>query len=95
MKQVRVESISNGEFPVDVYISDVYGNNTTLLGTIDPGPVPPQVFYNTVIPEIFQNAPQVMITLTDNNGCDLFKIVDCTFSCTFEVIITPYEVFAV
>ncbi len=87
MIQVRITEITGGTYPIDVYISDVYGNHQTLLGTIDPGPVPPIVEYNTVIPSIFQTAPQIMLTLTDNNGCSLFKLLECTFGCTFQITI--------
>jgi hypothetical protein len=87
MTQVRITEITGGTYPIDVYISDVYGNHQTLLGTINPGPVPPIVEYNTVIPSIFQTAPQIMLTLTDNNGCSLFKLLDCTFGCTFQITI--------
>lgn len=87
MIQVRITEITGGTYPIDVYISDVYGNNQTLLGTINPGPVPPIVEYNTVIPSIFDTAPQIMLTLTDNNGCSIFKLLDCTFGCTFQITI--------
>ena len=87
MTQVRITEISGGTYPIDVYISDVYGNYQTLLGTIDPGPVPPIVEYNTVIPSIFDTAPQIMLTLTDNNGCSIFKLLECTFGCTFQITI--------
>jgi hypothetical protein len=93
MTQIRLEFIYNGSFPVDVFISDIYGNNSSQLGTIDPGPVPPQVMYNTVIPSIFNTAPQVMLTLRDNDGCEVFKILDCTFNCALEIIITPNFVY--
>ena len=87
MIQVRITEITGGTFPIDVYISDVYGNYQTLLGTINPGPVPPVVEYNTVIPSIFQTAPQIMLTLTDDSGCSVFKILDCTFGCAFQITI--------
>ena len=87
MTQVRITEISGGTYPIDVYISDVYGNNQTLLGTINTGPVPPIIEYNTVIPSIFNTAPEIMLTLTDNNGCSIFKILQCTFGCTFQITI--------
>jgi hypothetical protein len=87
MTQVRITDISGGTYPISVYIADVYGNNSTLLGTIDTGPVPPTVNYNTVIPSIFQNAPQIMLTLIDSNNCQVFKILDCTFGCDFQITI--------
>jgi hypothetical protein len=87
MTQVRITEISGGTYPISVFISDVYGNNSNLLGTISSGPVPPVIKYNSVIPSIFQNAPQIMLTLTDSNDCQIFKILDCTFGCEFQIII--------
>lgn len=87
MNQVRITEISGGTFPISVYISDVYGNNQTLLGTINSGPVPPTVTYNSVIPSIFNTAPEIMLRLIDDNGCDVFKILQCTFGCAFEITI--------
>ena len=87
MTQVRITEISGGTYPISVYISDVYGNNSTLLGTITPGPVPPTVEYNTTIPSIFNTAPQIMLTLVDANNCSIFKLLDCTFGCTFQITI--------
>ena len=87
MTQVRITEISGGTFPINVYISDVYGNNQTLIGTINSGPVPPTVEYNTVIPPIFNTAPEIMLKLVDSNNCEIFKILQCTFGCAFEITI--------
>lgn len=88
MTQVRITDISGGTYPISVFISDVYGNNQTLIGTIATGTtVPPTVYFNTVIPSIFQTAPQIMLTLFDANNCSVFKILDCTFGCTFQITI--------
>ncbi len=87
MTQVRITDISGGTYPISVYIADVYGNNQTLLGSISPGPVPPIVEYNTTIPSIFNTAPQIMLMLVDANNCSIFKILDCTFGCTFQITI--------
>jgi hypothetical protein len=87
MTQVRITDISGGTYPIIVYISDVYGNNQTLLGTISSGPVPPTVQYNTTIPSIFNTAPQILLTLVDANNCSIFKLLDCTFGCTFQITI--------
>jgi hypothetical protein len=87
MTQVRITDISGSTaYPFSVYISDVYGNYQTLIGTISTA-VPPTVYYNTVIPSIFQTAPQIMLTLVDSNNCTVFKILDCTFGCTFQITI--------
>ena len=85
MTQVRIDLISGGTFPISVYIADVYGNNQSLLGVIGSGPVPPVVKYNSTIPAIFNTAPQIMLKLIDSNNCEMFKILDCTFGCAFEI----------
>jgi hypothetical protein len=88
MVQVRLTEITGGTYPISVYLSDVYGNNQTLLGTIASGTtVPPIIYYNTVIPAIFQTAPEIMLKLVDANGCETIKILDCTFGCTFNITI--------
>ena len=87
MTQVRIDEISGGTYPISVYIADVYGNNRSLLGVISTGPVPPTVYYNTVIPTIFNTAPEIMLLLVDDNDCEVFKILDCTFGCAFEITI--------
>jgi len=87
MTQIRITDISGGTYPISVYIADVYGNNSYLLGTINSGPVPPTVYYNTVIPTIFNTAPEIMLLLVDDNDCEIFKILDCTFGCAFEITI--------
>lgn len=87
MTQIRITEISGGTFPISVYISDVYGNNKFLLGTISSGTVPPVVTYNSTIPTIFNTAPEIMLTLLDDNGCEIFKLLDCTFGCAFSITI--------
>jgi hypothetical protein len=86
MIQVRITSISGGTTPISVYIADVYGNNKSLLGTIS-STVPPTVSYNSVIPSIFDTAPEIMLILTDSLGCEVFQILQCTFGCSFEITI--------
>ena len=85
MNQIRIDAISGGTYPVSVYISDIYGNNSSLLGTVSSGPVPPVVYFNSVIPSIFLTADQIMLTLIDDNNCEIFKILDCTYGCAFNI----------
>jgi hypothetical protein len=87
MTQIRINEISGGTFPINVYISDVYGNNQSLIGVISSGPVPPIVRYNSLIPSIFNTAPEIVLTLTDSNECEIFKKLQCTFGCAFEITI--------
>ena len=87
MVQVRIDNITGGAYPINVYIADVYGNNEHLIGIINPGPVPPEVSFNSSIPAIFYTAPEIMLKLVDANGCVVFKILDCTFGCAFDITI--------
>jgi hypothetical protein len=87
MVQIRITEISGGTYPIDVILSDIYGNYATTLATINAGPVPPVQTYNSTIPSIFQTAPEVMLKLVDANDCEIFKILDCTFGCAFEITI--------
>jgi hypothetical protein len=77
MVQIRITNITGGTYPIDVYISDVYGNNQSYLTTITSGPVPPTLFYTTIIPSIFNTASEVMLRLVDANGCEIFEILPC------------------
>lgn len=85
MNQIRIEGISGGTFPISVYIADSYGNNRYFIDTINPGPVPPPVRYNSTIPDIFEGVPQIMLILVDANGCERFELLPCTFGCSFEI----------
>jgi hypothetical protein len=91
MRQIRIVNISGETYPVDVFIADIYGNYQTYLGTITSGtaPNPPfsSVNYTTQIPPIFNTAPAIMLLLVDSNGCRIFKILDCTFGCYFDITI--------
>lgn len=85
MNQIRINEISGGTYPISVYISDIYGNNSSLLGVVSSGPVPPVVYFNSIIPSIFLTADQIMLSLIDDNNCEIFKILDCTYGCAFEI----------
>jgi hypothetical protein len=76
MSKIQVDLISGVTYPVDLYVSDVYGNNKTFVSTITSGPVPPIIDFTT-LPAIFNTAPAVMITMIDANLCEKFEITDC------------------
>lgn len=80
MTQIRIVSFS-GTPPLDIYISDYYGNNKTYLGQIT-GLTPPTIYEYP--PSIFDYAPQVFITLSASNGCEVSKLVDGTIGCGFS-----------
>lgn len=83
MTQIRIEAVT-GETPINVYISDVYGNNESLIGTItNTGLIPPAALFYP--PSLFNNAPAIMLTLIDNRGCKKFEIIDCTDGCGFDI----------
>jgi hypothetical protein len=71
--QIEIVSVT-GSFPVDVYVADTFGNNNTYLGSIPPMTTFPISF---ILPNIFNLAPAVMVTLIDSTGCDEFQILEC------------------
>ena len=87
MVQIRIDEISGGTFPIDVFVSDAYGNNRALVGVIVLGPVPPPVRFNSTIPSIYDTAPEIYVTLIDNVGCERTEVLTCDFGCAFEIII--------
>ena len=88
MTQVRIDSITGVNYPIDIYVADVYGNNRTYLATVINGPVPPELSYTT-LPPLFDNAPSVMVIVIDVNNCEKFEIVPCVISVTPTMTATP------
>jgi hypothetical protein len=83
MTQVRIEMVT-GAVPILVYVADVYGNNQSLIGTItNTGVIPPAATFYP--PSLFNSAPAIMLKLVDDNGCEKFEILDCTFGCGFDI----------
>lgn len=68
MIQVTINDISGATLPVNVFITDVYGNNKTQLGVISSS-VPPSVNFNTTSPSVFDNTPEFILLLEDANSC--------------------------
>ena len=90
MVQIRIDSIVNGVFPISVYIADINFNNKTLINTINPGPVPPKERLNSTnstIPEIFNTASQILLIISNANGCEVFKLLDCIYGCAFDITV--------
>lgn len=87
MARIEIVSIT-GTSPYYVYVSDVYGNNKSYVGTIG-GAVPPvEYFY---LPNIFNNAPAIMLTIIDSNGCEKFEIIECRYGCGFAIQIVAAD----
>ena len=82
MVQIRITNISGGTYPINVWISDVYGNNEVLVDTISSSVPPVDYIY---LPPIFDNAPAIMIKIVDALNCEKFKVYDCRFGCGFEI----------
>lgn len=77
--------------PIDVYMADYYGNYQTYLATITGTtsvPVPPEVEYYP--PAFFDSITSIMLILVDANGCEKFKILDCTLE---EIIAIRTELY--
>lgn len=77
MRQIIITEISGATYPVNVYVSDIFGNNQTFLGSIN-SVVPPYVTYNVEIPSIFDTAPEVLLTMVDQNNVQFFKVLECS-----------------
>lgn len=78
MSKILITNVT-GATPVNVFVADAYGNNREYLGSITGNtlfPVPPDVDYYPS--SIFNTAPSIMLILVDSNGCEKFKIIDCT-----------------
>jgi hypothetical protein len=47
-----------------------------------------EIFY---LPTIFNNAPAIMLTIIDSNGCEKFEIVECRYGCGFAIQIVASD----
>jgi hypothetical protein len=73
--QIQITSFTGG-LPAQVFVSDVYGNNTILVGTLTSPLILPLII-NLPTPSIFDFAPAVKITIIDSYGCEEFTIDEC------------------
>jgi hypothetical protein len=81
MARIEISSIT-GASPFNVYVSDVYGNNQVFVATINTTVPPVEYFY---LPSLYDNAPAIMLTIVDGNGCSKFKILECRYGCGFAI----------
>ena len=72
--QIQITNYT-GAYPAVVYVSDIYGNNSTLVDTFFSTPIFPVTI---TLPVLFDFAPAVIITIIDNNGCEDFSIEPCS-----------------
>lgn len=78
MAKISLTNVT-GDTPISVYVADYYGNNKQFLGIITGDtmfPVPPE--QNYFPNSIFDSAPTIMLILQDINGCEKFKLIDCS-----------------
>lgn len=85
MTQIRITSFT-GSTPIDLYVADYYGNNRTLLGQIT-GATPPTIYEYPS--SLFNGIPSIMLIFSATNGCEKFKILDCSLGCSFSISIEP------
>lgn len=86
MTRVEILSVTGGTYPINVYVSDIYGNYQTLIYTITSGnPIPPQT--GATLSSVFATAPAILLTMVDANGCERMELLECRFGCSFLITI--------
>lgn len=75
MTQISITGVTGSSLPIDVYVADYYGNNKTYLGQIT-GSTPPTVYEYP--PSLFDTIPTIMLILSGSDGCEKFKIINCS-----------------
>lgn len=78
MRQITITGISGATYPINVYVSDINGNNQSFLGVITTPP-PPDVNYNVQIPPILNTADEVLVTMVDSVGTRFLEILKCQY----------------
>lgn len=72
-----------GSFPVSFYVCGIDLNNCVYVGSASTITSPVEF----ILPVIFNGAPQIIIKLIDNNGCEIFRLVNCDDECLFQLVI--------
>jgi len=86
MTRVEILSVTGGTYPINVYVSDYYGNNETLIYTITgSNPVPPQT--GATLSAVFATAPAILLKMVDANNCEKIELLECRFGCSFLITI--------
>jgi hypothetical protein len=76
MTSIILNSITGLNYPYDIYVCDVYGNNCGYIAQIDT-PVPASV--EIVLPPPFDMSPAVGIKIITSDGCEKFIVFDCIY----------------
>lgn len=86
MTQIRITNIE-GKAPISIYVSDIFGNDKTLIGEITgttTNPAPPVIYQYP--PSSFDGATSILLTLEDSYGNEKSKLLTGTYGCSFNVI---------
>ena len=65
MAFIEISSVT-GTSPYQLFVSDIYGNNETLIGSFS-GSVPPAQYFS--VPKVYDTAPIVKIKVIDSQNC--------------------------
>jgi hypothetical protein len=74
MTSIILNTITGLNYPYDIYVCDVYGNNCGYISQINTS-VPSSV--EIVLPPPFDMSPAVGIKIITSDGCERFKVIDC------------------
>jgi hypothetical protein len=76
MTSIILNTITGLNYPYDIYVCDVYGNNCGYISQIN-APVPTSV--EIMLPPTFNMAPAVGIKIITSDGCERFRVIDCIY----------------
>lgn len=86
MTQIRISNLS-GTVPINIYVADVYGNNKSLIGQITGKTELSSPIIYQYPPSIFDEAPSIMLILSDSRNVEKYKILNGVSGCTFNVLL--------
>ena len=73
MTQLIINNVTGLTIPYQIYICDVYGNNCSIVATVNTT-IPPSV--TITLPPQFDTAPAIGVLLKDLT-CERFLVIDC------------------
>ena len=86
MTRIEISAVTGGTYPINVYVSDYYGNYETLIYTITSGnTIPPAT--GATLSSTFATAPAILLKMVDANGCEKIELLECRFGCSFLITI--------
>ena len=86
MTRIEISAVTGGTLPINVYVSDYYGNYETLIYTITSGNVIPPAT-GVTLSSVFATAPAILLKMVDANGCEKIELLECRFGCSFLITI--------